>query len=55
MSDRVIRFPPRRLASVWILSLGESGWLVLDGAHGWLHCNYGDAIADAPIRRGARA
>jgi hypothetical protein len=54
MSDRVIRFPPRRLASVWILSLGESGWLVLDGAHGWLHCNYGDAIADAPIRRGGK-
>ena len=47
MSAAVIRFPPRRLAAVWILPLAESGWLVLLGAHGWLHGDYGDAIEDA--------
>lgn len=60
----VVRFPPRRLAAIWILPLSESGWLVLHGAHGWLHGNYRDAIADAQwlahnsglrIRQGARA
>ena len=61
MTVAIIRFPPRRLAAVWILPLAESGWLVLLGANGWLHGNYGDAIADArwlsrntglPVRRG---
>jgi hypothetical protein len=52
------------MAAIWILPLAESGWLVLHGARGWLHGDYGDAIADAqwlarnaglPIRQGARA
>jgi hypothetical protein len=47
MSAAVIRFPPRRFAAIWILPLAESGWLVLHGAHGWLHGDYGAAIADA--------
>ena len=64
MTSTVVRFPPRRLAAVWILPLAESGWLVLHGANGWLHGNYGDALADAQwlarnsglkIRHGARA
>jgi hypothetical protein len=64
MTAAVVRFPPRRMAAIWILPLAESGWLVLHGAHGWLHGDYGDAIADAkwlarnaglPIRQGARA
>jgi hypothetical protein len=61
MTVTVVRFPPRRLRAIWILPLAESGWLVLCGAHGWLHGNYRDAIADArwlaansglPVRRG---
>jgi hypothetical protein len=61
MSARIIRFPPRRLSAIWILPLGEWGWLVPHGAHCWLHGNYDDAIEDAqwlsrntgwPIRRG---
>lgn len=64
MTSAVVRFPPRHLAAIWILPLGESGWLVLHGAHGWLHGDYGDALADAewlslntnlPTRMGARA
>jgi hypothetical protein len=60
----VVRFPPRRLAAVWILPLAESGWLVLLGSQGWLHGGYDDAIADAawlgrntglPTRRAAVA
>lgn len=47
MTAAVVRFPPRRLAAVWILPLAESGWLVLHGAHGWIHGDYGDACADA--------
>ena len=46
MTVAIIRFPPRRLAAVWILPL-ESGWLVLHGAHGWLHGDYRDALTDA--------
>jgi hypothetical protein len=61
MTSDVIRFPPRRFAAVWILPLAESGWLVLLGANGWLHGDYGDALKDAqwlarntglPVRRG---
>jgi hypothetical protein len=64
MTPAVVRFPARRMAAIWILPLAESGWLVLHGARGWLHGDYGDAIADAqwlarnaglPIRQGARA
>jgi hypothetical protein len=58
----VVRFPLRYLAAIWILPLREFGWLVLHGAHGWLHGDYDAAIADAewlahnsglPIRWGA--
>ena len=40
------RFPPRRLAAVWI-PLRDAGWLVLLGAQGWLHGNCDGAIEDA--------
>jgi len=65
MTSAVVRFPPRRLRAVWILPLrSESGWLVLHGAHGWLHGDYDTAVEDArwlarnnglPIRWGATA
>jgi hypothetical protein len=47
MNASVIRFPPHHLAAVWILPLAESGWLVLLGAHGWLHGSRADALEDA--------
>jgi hypothetical protein len=59
----IVRFPPRRLAAVWILPLAESGWLLLV-AHGWLHGSYSAALEDTEwlaqfsglqIRQGARA
>jgi hypothetical protein len=62
MTARVVPFPPRRLAAVWILPLRDSGWLVLVGSSGWLHADYDAAIEDAkwlsrnvglPIRRRA--
>jgi hypothetical protein len=60
-----VRFPPRRLAAVWILPLRQAGgWLVLLGSQGWLHGDCDGAIEDArwfanntglPIRWGARS
>jgi hypothetical protein len=47
MTFAVVRFPPRRLAAVWILPIAESGWLVLHGAHGWIHGDYDEALEDA--------
>ena len=47
MTAAVVRFPLHRLRAIWVLPLAELGWLVLHGAHGWLHGDYGDAIADA--------
>jgi hypothetical protein len=61
MTARVIRFPPRRSAAVWILR-AEGAWMVIVRSHGWMHGNYGDALEDArwlaknyglPIRNGA--
>jgi hypothetical protein len=43
----VARFPPRRSAAVWLLSLGQWGWLVLVGEHAWLHGDYDAAVEDA--------
>jgi hypothetical protein len=63
MADAVVRFPPRRMAVVWIQPLSDA-WLVLLGEQGWLHGDYNAAIADArwladnvglPIRMGQRA
>jgi hypothetical protein len=61
MTARVVRFPLRRSAAVWILPLPDA-WLVLCGSHGWLHGDSDGAIEDArwlatntglPIRWGA--
>jgi hypothetical protein len=43
--DKIIRFPARRSA-VWLMRDGDA-WLVLAGAHGWLHGDWSSAVADA--------
>jgi hypothetical protein len=62
MSARVIRFPPRRCAAVWILR-DDGAWLVVAGSSGWLYGDRRAAIRDAqwlarnlnlPIRDGGR-
>jgi hypothetical protein len=45
-ADRVIRFPARRYAAVWILEQ-DGGWLVLARNHGWLHGDRRAALTDA--------
>jgi hypothetical protein len=48
MTAAVIRFPLRRVASVLVVrERGGNGWLVLAGAHGWLHGDWRSAVADA--------
>jgi hypothetical protein len=56
---RVVRFPARRAACVWITREGPA-WLVIAREHGWLHGDYPAALGDArwlsknlglPIRR----
>jgi hypothetical protein len=44
---RIVRFDPRRSRAIWIARYPAGGWLVLAGAHGWLHGSYDDARADA--------
>jgi hypothetical protein len=46
MSARVIQFPPRRSAAVWILK-AEGAWLVEARGHGWLHSDQHSAFEDA--------
>jgi hypothetical protein len=43
---RVVRFPTRRCAAVWILE-HDGGWLVLARDHGWIHGDRRSALADA--------
>jgi hypothetical protein len=42
----ILRFPPRRLAAVFLLET-EDGWLVLAREHGWLHGDHAAALRDA--------
>lgn len=46
MTAEVIRFPPRR-STVILLMPAEDGWLIVAGAHGWLHGDRSSALADA--------
>jgi hypothetical protein len=48
MSARVLRFPPRRMAAVFVCQerAGE-GWLALAGPYGWLHGTRDAALEDA--------
>jgi hypothetical protein len=45
-SYRVLRFPDRVRVAVMVLNDGD-GWLVLAGAHGWLHGDRAEALRDA--------
>jgi hypothetical protein len=47
LSDcRLVRFPPRRAAVVWLL-LDRDGWLVIARDHGWSFGDFPSALADA--------
>jgi hypothetical protein len=47
LSDcRLVRFPPRRAAVVWLL-LDRDGWLVIGGDHGWSFGDFPSALDDA--------
>jgi len=46
MTSAVVRFPPRRMAAVWILE-HDGAWLVLARDHGWLHGDRRSALAAA--------
>jgi hypothetical protein len=48
MTAAVIRFPPRCARAVWLVrDREENGFLVLHGAHGWLHGDRRSALVDA--------
>jgi hypothetical protein len=47
MSARLLQFPPRRSAAVWILRDAEGGWLILCGANAWAHGDRHAAMQDA--------
>jgi hypothetical protein len=46
-TSKIIRFPSRRDAAVWLLQAREGGWLVLTRGHGWLHGSRSDALETA--------
>jgi hypothetical protein len=47
MTADFVRFPPRRMAAVFVCEeRSGDGWLVLAGAHGWLHGDRRSALAD---------
>lgn len=50
-SAEVIRFPPRRSPSIWVMRDAES-WLVVARDHGWRHGSRADAAADAAFLSG---
>jgi hypothetical protein len=45
-TPNVVRFPPRQSAVISI-SRADSAWLVMAGAHGWLHGDRAGADAAA--------
>ena len=45
-ATRFIRFPVRRCLAIWIVAR-DGAWLVLAGAHGWLHGDRRSALAGA--------
>jgi hypothetical protein len=48
MNAAVIRFPPRRMAAVFICEeRAGDGWLAIAGAHGWLCGSLNEARAVA--------
>jgi hypothetical protein len=47
MNARIIRFPARNAAAIFIREAAEGGWLVLVRDHGWLHGERRAALEDA--------
>jgi hypothetical protein len=48
MTAVIIRFSLSRVASILVVRERDgAGWLVLAGAHGWLHGDRRSALADA--------
>jgi hypothetical protein len=48
MTSVVVRFPPRRMAAVFICEeRSGDAWLVIAGSHAWLHGDRRSALADA--------
>jgi hypothetical protein len=43
----IIQFPPRRRTAILMICADDGGWLILAGAHAWLHGDYAAALADA--------
>jgi hypothetical protein len=46
MTAKIIKFPPRQSACVWLLR-DDGGWLVLAGENGWPHGSSLHAQEDA--------
>jgi hypothetical protein len=45
---KIIRFPPRRAAAIFVINDDGNGLLVLaPNGHGWIHSDAATAIADA--------
>jgi hypothetical protein len=47
MTARVIRFPARNAAAIFVGEVPEGGWIVIAREHGWLHGDARSAFADA--------
>jgi hypothetical protein len=48
MSARIIRFPQRNAAAIFVREIPGDGWLVLaPRGHGWLHGDLASAVEDA--------
>jgi hypothetical protein len=47
VTARVIRFPARNAAAIFVREAPEGGWLVLARDHGWQHGDRAAAIRDA--------
>jgi hypothetical protein len=45
MSARILRFPARNVAAIFISEAAEGGWLMLARDHGWLHGDRRSALA----------
>ena len=47
MTARIIRFPARNAAAIFVTPAREGGWIVIAREHGWLHGDARSAFANA--------
>jgi hypothetical protein len=45
--SKIVRFPSRKTAAIFVTEAPEGGWLVLARGHGWLHGSRLSAMLDA--------